>query len=176
MAFDPAWFKVGSPNIGNADMASMAAGTFKLAVNAGPPIDGTGAQAGGLIRSVLPVSLGAMAGNIVIPFAFRVAYAAGASPGTPDDVLLTLGLTFNVVVFDVAVYTGTGIAVTSAQLRSATGGGGVALSQALSTAASNTTTRETTRTGGNVVNASTPLYWRRSDQGVSGTVVVWCHP
>jgi hypothetical protein len=158
----------------NAKLFPMGVGTVKgRAIDAGssgPPQDLTGAEIGALITGVAPVSLGNYSNNMAVPFVFRVGFAAG-TPGTPDDVTITLASPFPAYLTDIQVMTSTGIVGSTGTLRSGTGGGGVALSTAIPTSAAGNQ-RETARLGSNIISAGTPLYWRRSDRGVAGEVII----
>ncbi len=105
----------------------------------------------------------------------RRAFVAG-TPGAPDDVTIySAAAQSGFRILDAQVVISTLIAAATVQLRSATGGGGVALSDAF--VASVVGRKLDAGVGiGNVtptVAAGGTLVLRRSDAGVAGEVIVW---
>lgn len=155
------------------DLANQSDSTILLrAVGAGtgPPIAGSGSQAGAIIRDVAPISLAVVASNIAIPFVIYVAFAAGG--GAADDVTVyAAAAPFAFRIIDVTVIIATPVLLSSVQLRDATGGGGAVLSSSLSTSIAPNTVRNddtTTRT----VPLGGSVYLRRSTGSVAGELVI----
>lgn len=125
-------------------------------------------------NSVAPVNLAPFttAGGGIISI-FRFAFSAGAG-GSADDVTLLAATPFPIGLLEYHVTISTAVGGSTVQVRTATGGGGSALGQALSTAATGLI-RETTRTAGSLVAAGTPLILRRSDSGVAGQINLFFH-
>lgn len=121
---------------------------------------------------ITPAKLAVTASNKGVKFSFHVPYVAGTG-GAARDVLLTLGESFNFRIVEVTSLVNAAVAASSGTLRSASGGGGSALSFAVSTAATGTS-KETNRATPNNVTASTPVYWRLTDGAVAGDIIVDC--
>ena len=154
----------------------LAAGAWRIGGSTGTPGHVpvcAGSAAPPVWGVISPVALGSIVDNMAIPFVFRVAYTPG-TPGTPDDVMISSGLPpgFDARITDIQLMTSTAIAGSTGTLRSATGGLGVALSAAIPTSALGSV-RDVTRQGSNLISAGTPLYWRRSDRGVGGELLVY---
>lgn len=124
---------------------------------------------------VAPVNLAAVASNIGALFAVRVAYVAAAA-GTADDVTVyNANSPFAFRILKAFFVTSTAIGGSTVQVRSASGGGGSALSDVFSSA----TTGENTSTAGTItatatVAANGSVFVRRSDRGVAGEVILLC--
>jgi hypothetical protein len=92
--------------------------------------------------------------------------------GTPDDVTVDAPLPLGLRLLDVWLHVTTAVGGSTAQLRSATGGGGIGLTTALSTAATglvrNTSSLTPTRAAGQ------SIFLRRSDRGIAGDVCILC--
>lgn len=118
-----------------------------------------------------PGDLAPLADNIGVPFEFRVSCPSGGSAGTPDDVVIynaNAPLSFRIT--DCWFTCAAAVVGSTVQLRTASGGGGTALSSALSTAATGTSRNNDTATrtvaqGGTVVI-------RRSDRSVAGDMMI----
>lgn len=127
--------------------------------------------------SVSPAKLTPIASGFVVPFLWVIDATAG-TPGSADDVDLGVAPVALKVV-DAYWQTDTGIALATVQVRTATGGAGTALTTALAAAVSLVRVREVGESVSGTSNnlaASAHAYLRRSDQGVSGTIVLTCVP
>lgn len=104
-------------------------------------------------------------------FYIRKAFTAGGG-GSPDDVIIyNANAPFGFRIVDSLVYISTSVALSTVQLRDATGGGGAALSDAFPSSATGIallSTQTTTTT----VAASGTMVLRRSDNGVAGEVII----
>lgn len=107
------------------------------------------------------------ASGLAVPLVLRTTYAAGAA-GTADDVTVLLSAPFSFLILDAWARTSTAIAASTVTLRSATGGGGSALTSDLSTAALGVDRNNANQP--HTVAAGSNLYLRRSDRGVSGAI------
>lgn len=124
-------------------------------------------------RIITANKLAAPVNNKAVPFTFHVAYAAGSTGAR--DIEITTGETFNFRIYEVQVLVNVAVAGSSGALRSAAGGGGSALSFSISTATLGTV-KETNRRVTDNVAAGTPIYWRLTDGGVEGHIIVHCLP
>jgi hypothetical protein len=129
--------------------------------------DNTTLRATNVTLSVAPLTA-----NKAVRYTYHVPYAAGSAGAR--DVLLTLGETFNQRIVRVVSMVNVAQAASSGQLRSATAGGGSALSFAVATTATATTTDDATRLTPNDVVAGTPIYWALTDGRVAGDIFVDC--
>ncbi len=109
------------------------------------------------------------ANGFAVPLVLRKAYPA-ATAGTADDVTVLLAAPFDFLLLDVWVRTSTAIGGSTVTLRSATGGGGTALTTDIDTAALGVTRNNANQP--HSVAAGSNLYLRRSDRGVAGAVVI----
>jgi len=101
----------------------------------------------------------------------RKAFVA-AGPGAPDDVAIyTADAPFGFRVLDCFVLIATAIVATTVQLRDTAGGGGAALSDALSSAATGVVRNAALTATGTIALGGT-LVLRRSDNGVAGEVII----
>lgn len=96
-----------------------------------------------------------------------VPFIAGGG-GAPDDVVVLNPVPFNSRVLDVTLLISTAVVGSTATLRTASGGGGTALSSVLSTAATGTVRNNDTATRTTTLG----FFLRRSDSGVAGTITV----
>lgn len=103
-------------------------------------------------------------------FAIRKAFATTGSSSAADVVLWNAECPFAVRVLDVLAFVSGAVSATTVTLRDATGGGGTALSNAISTAALGTVRGSTNTTG--VVAQGGSLVLRKSNGTVAGEVVV----
>lgn len=109
--------------------------------------------------------------GVGIPFVFAVPLVAG-TPGTADDVVFfAANAPFGFQVIDSWGDPATAISTKTATVRTATGGGGSALSSALDFGTANVRTRNTLGSSGSVAKGGS-LVVRRSDRGIAGTVFV----
>lgn len=109
--------------------------------------------------------------GVAVPFVFAIPLVAG-TPGTADDVsFFTANAPFGFQVVDTWGDPATAISTNTATLRTATGGGGSALSSALDFGTANVRTRNTLGSSGSVAKGGS-LVVRRSDRGIAGTVFV----
>jgi hypothetical protein len=121
--------------------------------------------------SVDPALLALAASGLSVPFVLRAAYSAAAA-GTADDVTVTAAAPFQFRILDIWVRTSTAIAASTIQLRTATGGGGSTLSDAISTGAVGMA--RTNSGSGFAILANQAVYARRSDRGVAGAIHLLC--
>ncbi len=122
--------------------------------------------------AVTPALVAPAASGMSVPFAVRKSFSA-LTPGTADDVTVLASAPFAFRILDSWLDTGSAaIVATSATLRSASGGGGVTLSSALSTATALSTARNSGIT--KQVAEGGAVFLRRSDRGVEGEVVLLC--
>lgn len=125
--------------------------------------------AGVISAAIAPGSLFAD-NNFGVPFLIRNVFAAGAA-GTADDVTIYNGnAPFAFRIVDCWVQVATAIVATTVQLRTASGGGGTALSSALSTALTGTVSNNDTASRS--VASAGSVFLRRSDRGVAGTILI----
>lgn len=94
-------------------------------------------------------------------------FVAGGG-GAPDDITVLNPVPYTSRVLDVTLLISTAVIGSTAQLRTALGGLGSALSSSLSTAATGTVRNNDTATR----TSSTGFFLRRSDSGIAGTIVV----
>ena len=100
----------------------------------------------------------------------RTTFAAGAA-GTADDVTIyNASAPFAFRIVDAYVLISTAIALSTVQLRDTSGGGGAALSSALTSATAGTIRNNDTATP--TVASGGSVFLRRSDRGVAGEVIV----
>lgn len=106
----------------------------------------------------------------------RKTFAAGAA-GSADDVTVLAAAPFAMRVLSARVVVSTVIAAATCQLRTATAGGGSALSGlVLCTLAGPIDELDATFTATASVAAGAPIYMRRSDRGVAGEYIVIVQP
>lgn len=117
----------------------------------------------------------------LVPFLLVIGVSAGPG-GSADDYNLGSGdLNTGVSIGDFQIIDAffqvdVGVALATVRVRSTTGGGGDAYTSALIAATNSLRSRETGLTlNGPIVNGSNTLYLRRSDSGVSGTLVLTCN-
>jgi len=107
-----------------------------------------------------------------VPVFFRFPIPSGGAPGAADDYQLNFATGFadTWYIVDSWIATTTAAALSSAQVRSAPGGGGTQYAE-LATAATGVN-RNTYSVMTNNVNSATALYLRRDDRSVVGTLVL----
>jgi hypothetical protein len=147
--------------VGTARLADGAVTTDKLAAGA-----------------VTPTKLDPLDATVVdegVHFTVMVPFTAAAA-GTPDDVTVYAGnCPSKRRYIDSLVKCTTAIGSSTGQLRSATGGGGSAISSAMSTGTTATSGRDV---GGGItlaaqtIAANGDLYFRRSDRGIAGVLYI----
>lgn len=139
---------------------------------AGTPNDVTGLLDVDVIDgSIGPDQTLIVSNGIGIPFVLPVVLTAG-TPGTADDVtVFAANAPYGLQIVDVWATVTTGISSKTVTLRSASGGGGSALSAALDFGTSSTRVRDSLGSAPSVAKGGS-LYVRRSDRGVAGTVFV----
>lgn len=121
-----------------------------------------------IIDRLLPGSgIASELGGFGVPVTVAVTFAAGAG-GAADDVTIMASVPYQVRILDVILMVSTAVGGSSATVRNQAGGGGTALSTALSTAATGTVRNNDTATR----TTSLGLFLRRSDSGVAGSVIV----
>jgi hypothetical protein len=115
------------------------------------------------------------ASNMYIAVTFTIVQnVAAGTPGAADDfTLFATNAPFTFSIVDVTFYCQTAIVGSTVQLRTATGGGGSSLSNAMSTTATGTVRSALGGIPG--VIAGTSVYLRRSDAGVAGQLVLVCY-
>lgn len=115
------------------------------------------------------------AGGLGAPFQVVVPFTA-ATTGSADDVTVYAAtVPFKAVLTEVVVYTSTAVMSSTMTLYSATGGGGTALSSAISTGSTGVA-RTAITTGAPTVAAGSSIYARRSDRAAAGTLVLTLVP
>lgn len=120
--------------------------------------------------AVAPRNLAVSASNIAVPFSIRVSCTAG-TPGSADDVTIyNANAPFAFRILDVIWLDSTAIALSTVQLRDTSGGGGAALSSALTAAVTGTARNNDTAT--RTVAANGSVFLRRSDRGVAGEILI----
>lgn len=122
--------------------------------------------------TVTPAKLAVIASNIGATFAIYVAFAAGAGGAADDVTIYSSNAPFAFRILDVTLLISTAIALSSVQLRSASGGGGAALSSSLTSVVTGTTRNNDSSTP--TVAASGSVFLRRSDSGIAGEVIILC--
>lgn len=123
-----------------------------------------------VIDRLIPASgIASELGGFGVDIAVAVPFVAGGG-GAPDDVTIidTALLPYQVRVLDVILMISTAVVGSTATVRNQAGGGGTALSSALSTAATGTVRNNDTATR----TTSLGLFLRRSDSGIAGTAIV----
>jgi hypothetical protein len=120
--------------------------------------------------TVTPAKLAVLASSIGAVFTIFVTATAG-TPGSADDVTIySSNAPFAFRILDVTWLDSTAIALATVQLRDTSGGGGSALSSALTAAVTGTARNNDTQT--RTVAANGSVFLRRSDQGVAGDLVI----
>lgn len=126
---------------------------------------------------VAPANLKVVTSNIAVLFLIRVAFAAGGAPATPDDVtVFSASAPFAFRIVDVRLIVSTAIALSTAQLRSASGGGGAALSSSFVTAVAGEAALSASWTATTTVALNGSVFLRRSDQTIAGEVLIYAVP
>lgn len=126
---------------------------------------------------VTPAKLAAVASNIAVPFLIRVAFAAGGTPATPDDVtVFSANAPFAFRIVEVRLIVSTAVALSTAQLRDTSGGGGAALSSSYVTAVAGEAAINASWTATTTVAANGSVFLRRSDQTIAGEVLIYAVP
>lgn len=127
------------------------------AVNTGAVVAGPAVDSAGL-------------GDLMV---IRKAFTAGVT-GTADDVTIySAAVPCGMRIVDAMIYVSTAKAGATVTLRSATGGGGSALSDDLSVAATGVV-RNATLTATTTLSSGGTLVLRRSDRACAGEVVIFC--
>lgn len=122
------------------------------------------------------IAPGSLAGEAADPdgiaplLQMRVAFTAGTT-GTADDVTILASAPFGFHIVDAFLHVSTAKASETGTLRSATAGGGTALSDAWSTTSTGVV-RNSALTAPAAVAAESAIYLRRSDRAFAGTVVL----
>ena len=106
-------------------------------------------------------------------FSIRNTFTAGAGGAADDVILLNGNVNMAFRILDVFLDVSTAVVGSSCTLRSATGGGGIAISSALSSASTPLTSRNSVA-GTIQIAANGTVVLRRSDSGVAGTIVLLC--
>ena len=123
--------------------------------------------------SILPSQLAGSASDTLGMAALimhRVAFTAGTT-GSADDVTIRESAPFGFRIVDVILHVSTAKGDATGTLRSATGGGGSALSDALSVASTGVV-RNTALTASPTVAAAGAIYLRRYDRACAGQVIL----
>lgn len=100
------------------------------------------------------------------------AFSAGAGGSADDVVIFNANAPFGFRIVETRFYISTGVALATVQLRTATAGGGSALSDAIVAAATGALLN-TLKTGTDTVATNGTLVLRRSDNSVAGEVVLF---
>src|SRR5690606_29894894 len=152
------WFVVAwNPGIATTDNAGYVEPSTSL-VMSGSQLQNAASSGGHITRAqnsntytvtnavLTPAMLAVLASAVGVPFVVYAAFTAG-TPGTADDVTIFPGaLPVAFRILDVQVITSTPIATSTITLRTATGGGGSALSSAIPSAAAGTQRNNDTAT------------------------------
>lgn len=123
--------------------------------------------------SILPSQLAGAASDtlgMAAVIMHRVAFTAGTT-GSADDVTVLASAPFGFRIVDVILMISTAKGGATATLRTATGGGGSALSDALSVASTGVV-RNASLTASPTVAAAGAIYMRRSDRACAGEVIL----
>lgn len=104
--------------------------------------------------------------NTGVPFIIYVTFAAGAGGSADDVTVFSSSAPFNFRILESWLITTTAVALSTVQARTATGGGGTALSTAMSATVAGKTSDNSTATA--TVAASGTMVLRRSDSGIAG--------
>lgn len=124
---------------------------------------------------VTPAKLAVITSNIGATFAIYVAFAAGGGGSADDVTIYSASAPFAFRVLKTFVYISTAIAGKSVQVRSATAGGGTAISSLF---AADVATEDpiitTSITATTTVAANGSAFIRRSDNGLAGEVILHC--
>jgi hypothetical protein len=156
----------------HTDIAATAASGAVLRESGSTIGFGTVAAAGLASAIISPIKLAIETSNIAAIFSIRVTCAAG-TPGSADDVTIyNANAPFAFLILDCHWLDSTAIALSTVQLRDTAGGGGAALSSALTAAATGTARNNDTQTRAVAANGS--VFLRRSDRGAAGEIVIIC--
>lgn len=119
----------------------------------------------------------APAAGVGVPFVLTVAFTAG-TPGTADDVTVQASAPRGYTMLDRWVDVSTAVGASTARLRSASGGGGNALSGSFdtSTACEGRRASSGSVSAASAVASAGAVFLRRSDRGIAGRVHVLCVP
>jgi hypothetical protein len=107
-----------------------------------------------------------------VPFIIHFTFAAGGGGAADDVTVFSANAPFNFRILECWLVTTTAVGGSTVQARTATAGGGTALSTAMSSTATGKTSDNSTTTP--TVAASGSLILRRSDSGVSGEFIAMC--
>lgn len=118
-------------------------------------------------RLVPPTGVTQELAGFGVTITIAVEFPAGAG-GAPDDVTILAVVPFQVRILDATLDISTAVVGSTATVRNQAGGGGAALTSALSTAATGTVRNNDTATR----TTSLSLFLRRSDSGVAGTIIL----
>lgn len=110
--------------------------------------------------------------GFAVDLTLRVAFTA-ATTGSADDVTILASAPFGFRILDAMLYVSTAKGSATVTLRSATGGGGSALSDDLSVNATGVV-RNASLTASPTVAAAGALYLRRSDRACAGELILRC--
>ena len=113
--------------------------------------------------------------GLASPRTIRKAFSAGGG-GSPDDVTIyNANAPLGFRILDAFVFVSTAVAASSVTLRTASGGGGSAVSDSFSSAATGSV-RLSTTSSTNTIAQDGSLFLRRSDSGVAGEVILLVAP
>lgn len=110
-----------------------------------------------------------------VPYTIFAALTAGVT-GAADDVFITDSLPVKSRLVDLQIVLTTGVDASTATLRSASGGGGTALSNAIATAIANQGSIRWNHTTCPELAAGSDLYLRRSDRAIAGFAILTLVP
>lgn len=123
-------------------------------------------------ESVAPAELAALDADGIGPlFVIRKAFTAGTT-GSADDVEVLAEAAFDFRIIDSFICVSTAKSANTVQLRSASGGGGSALSSAMSVGSTGRVRDASTASV--TVSAEGAIYLRRSDRDCAGEVFLIC--
>lgn len=132
------------------------------------------------IPRATPTTLAVLASSLAVPFQVYVNCPSGGAAGTADDVTVwNANAPFAMRILDATMRVSTAVALATATLRTASGGGGsgVLLDAATGTSTfSNATTgpHDDTAVATATVAANGSLFLRRSDRSVVGELILTC--
>lgn len=156
----------------HTDIAATAASGAVLRESGSTIGFGTVAAAGLASAIVSPIKLAVETSNIAAMFSIRVTCTAGVAGAADDVTIYNANAPFAFLILDCLWLDSTAIALSTVQLRDTAGGGGAALSSALTAAVTGTARNNDTQTRAVAANGS--VFLRRTDRGVAGEIIIIC--
>jgi hypothetical protein len=159
----------------SATVAPVAAGEIGMDATSGRPQAYVGGAAKDLMHTadtVTTAQAAAIDGDGLAPLlTLRKAFTAGGGGAADDVVIYNANAPFGFRILDAWLFVSTGVALATATLRTATGGGGSAVSDAFVASAAGTI-KLSAQQQTNTIAANGTLVLRRSDNGIAGEVVL----